>query len=201
MSIAPRIRLWGKDEGRDLVASDIAHAVWLSGSSQFVSTQPHLGAVGLRPIVPRGAFIGVAIVPMELGVRVAINGTVFGSGLHGLKHADRVDVNGHRIWIAASLQIETTAYDPAIHGEHVYCYISKLPIVAGQEIVRCPGVPGTPCNVIYAKESWERAMQTNSQLSCANCKFRPDLAEWRPNEKQAKRRIDDILESVTNTQS
>lgn len=197
-SILPQIRLWCRDHDGNFMPTEVAHSVWFSESSPAPSAQPRDNAIGIRPIRPRGAFIGVAIVPVELQERIAINGTPVGSGLIGLRHADRLDLNGHSVWIAANLSVETTTYDPAVHGEGIFCFISKLPLVTGQAIALCPGLPGKPCNVVCAQESWERAMQVQTQLRCAGCGFRPDDTEWRPTEHQPRKRINDILATVIN---
>lgn len=196
----PKIfRVWYQNNSDgDFVPLDTARPLWLSQSTPIPSAQPTDYAVGIHPIAPRAHFIGVAIVPVELHASVAINGTPVGSGMHGLRHADRLDLNGHSVWIAASLSVEPTAYDPAVHGEPKHCFISKMPLVAGQAIVLCPGRPGVPCNVIYAQESWEMVMQTQTQLRCANCRFHPDDAEWRPIEHQPRKRINDVLATIIN---
>jgi hypothetical protein len=156
------------------------------------------GAVSIRPITPRDLFICVAIVPPSVRAGVAINGTPIGSGLHGLRHGDRLDANGHRIWAAANRKAEMAPYDPIAHGERQFCFISKMPLAVGQEIVLCPGAPGKPCNVIYARQSWEMAMQVPSRLGCANCGFHPDDAEWKPVDHAPRKRIDDILAAAIN---
>jgi hypothetical protein len=198
MNILPKLRIWCQSHASESISSDVTHPVWFSVSSPTPSAQPLDRAVGIRPIVPRGAFIGVAIVPAELQATIAINGTPIGSGLHGLRHADRLDLNGHSIWIAASSSVEITAYDPAIDGDKNYCFITKAPLAAGQAIVRCPGFRGKACNVIYLRDAWERAMQTPTRLRCANCGFRPDEAEWQPPQHEPRRRLDDILATIVS---
>jgi hypothetical protein len=191
--ITKKLRLWYQNLSGDFESLDAASPVWLTQSTPVPSAQPVKCAVGIRAIVPRTPFIGAAIVPVELHASVAINGSPVGSGLHGLRHTDRVEVNGHSVWVAASLTVETTAYDPAVHGERMYCFISKMPLAAGQQVVVCPGAPGKPCNAIYAKDAWKRAMQTQTNLRCANCKFHPEDAEWTPTEPQSRKRIHELL--------
>jgi hypothetical protein len=194
----PVIRIWHRGQASGLTSLDVTHPAWFTESSAAPHLEPRDRAVGLWPIVPKGNFIAVAIVPADLQAKVAINGTAIHSGLHGLSHTDRLDLNGHSVWIAASLSIEPTTYDPAVHGEHKRCFISKAPLEAGQEVVLCPGRPGKPCGVVYAKQSWQRLMESSTRLRCANCDFRPDDAEWRPSEHRPERRINDILDTITN---
>jgi len=198
MTIIPKFRVWRREHAGDVAPTDVTQPMWFSESSPTPSAQPLDRAVGIRPIVPRGAFIGVAIVPIELQATIAINGTPVGSGLHGLRHTDRLDLNSHSIWIAANSSAEITSYDPAIDGDKNYCFITKAPLAAGQAIVRCPGFRGKLCNVVYLKESWERAMQTPTRLRCAYCGFRPDEAEWQPPKHEPRRRLDDILATIVN---
>jgi hypothetical protein len=194
----PKIRIWQANGAMSPIAQEITQAVWLSGCSCSHSQVPQPTSIGVRPSVPRAAFIGAVIVPPELDACVALNGTLLWSGIHGLRHADRLEINGHSIWIAAIRSVEPCAYDPAVHGADVFCILTKARLSPGESIVLCPGSGGEVCNVIYKKEAWEMAMQASSNLRCPNCKFRPDDADWQPPNRGPKKRIHELLGYTTD---
>src|SRR3954463_7770388 len=97
----PRIRIWRGDNAMSPTAHEINQAAWLSGNSPLHSHLPQPSSIGIRPIVRSAAFIGAVIVPPELDACVALNGTLLWSGIYGLRHADRLEINGHSIWVAA----------------------------------------------------------------------------------------------------
>jgi hypothetical protein len=148
--------------------------------------------------MPRANFIGVAMVPPELEERVALNGTPLWSGMHGLRHGDRLALNGHNIWVAASTVVEPILYDPAVHGQGLVCYLTRDRLAPGESIVRCPGSNGKSCDVIYKKQAWDLAMQATPPMRCPNCNFQPGEAEWEPPQDTVKRRMHDILALITN---
>ena len=167
----------------------------------MLNKPPREAAMAIHPASSRGGLIGVALVPVELHRRASFNGVPLRSGACGLRHADRLEVYGHSLWIAANSSVEPTAYDPAIHGEGLVCFLTKAPLQKGESVVLCPGAPGKPCSVIYKQESWEMAMQSTTRLRCTNCNFRPDEAPWRPPVDHPSKRIDDLLAIHTHERS
>ena len=125
MTSIPTFRIWCRNHADDITSTDVSRTLWISESSPIPSGRPVGLSAGIRPVVPRAAFIGVVMVPPELEERISLNGRPLWSGMHGLRHADRLDINGHEIWVAASASIEASAYDPAVHGEDVFCFLTK----------------------------------------------------------------------------
>ena len=117
-----------------------------------------------------------------------------------LRHADRLDINGHAVWFATSSALETTTYDPSIHGDSAFCYLTKARLEPGQAVVVCPAAPGTTCNAIYTEEAWELAMKSATMRKCANCGFRPDESEWMPSAPRPRKKIDELLNALTDGQ-
>lgn len=192
------IFLWYRNNRGDVVPIPASKTLWFGVSKPILGEKAAVGAVAICPIESRAGYIGVAAVPDELAGQVTLCGNPLWAGMHALRHADRLVVNGQSVWIAANFAFEAVAYDPAVHGEDLRCFISKARLSPGQEIVCCPGTPGHPCGQIYAKTSWGRAMQSQAQMRCANCGFHPDAADWRPPDLQSSRTIDDILKNITN---
>jgi hypothetical protein len=194
----PSLCIWHAKPDSGATRHHVSHPLWFTESAPFPSTEPQELAVGIRPIPLRAGFIGVAMVPPELDERVALNGTPLWSGMHGLRHGDRLEINGHNIWVAARTSVEAVAYDPAVHGQALICFLTRDRLAPGEAIVLCPGSNGKACNVIYKKQAWDLAMQATPRLRCTNCSFGPDDAEWEPPKDHVKRRIHDVLASVTN---
>ena len=198
MSILPQMRIWYRNSAGAMSKIDFSNPVWFRDTAHILNPQHLELAIGIRPIVPRAAFIGVVIVPPELDACVALNGTLLRSGINGLRHADRLEINGHSIWVAAVRSVEPCAYDAAVHGADVFCILTKARLSPGESIVLCPGSGGKACNVIYKKDAWDMAMQASSRLRCPNCQFRPDDADWQPPNREPKKRIHELLGSTIN---
>jgi hypothetical protein len=198
MTITPRLCVWHSEHAGRPSKTDIAESVWLSDSLPARRETAQKGAVGIRPIVPRANFIGVAFVPPELDERVTLNGTPLWSGMHGLRHGDRLALGGHNIWVAASKVAEPVAYDPAVHGEGLVCCVTRDRLAPGEQIVRCPGAGGKACDVIYKKEAWDLAMQATPPMRCPGCNFHPGDEQWEPPRETAKRQMHTFLAAITN---
>ena len=112
----PALRIWHRKEAAKPAVHDITNPVWFTKTAPLSSANPLGRGIGIRPIVPRASFIAVVMVPSDLEECVALNGMPLWSGLHGLRHADRLDISGHNIWVAANT-IETTAFDPVGCGD------------------------------------------------------------------------------------
>lgn len=116
---------------------------------------------------------------------VTRNGVPLPAGAHLLAHADRLDFEGHTWWVAAACEVREVPFDPLVHGEDVYCYITKARLRPGDPVVVCPGCPGAGCGAIYRQAAWDMAVSSNARFRCPRCGFEPAAGEWRPEVPEA----------------
>lgn len=151
-------------------------------------------AVIIQIIVPRDGVVAVAFVTQTTTQRlVAVNNVVVAQGLHPLRHTDQLDIAQQRLWISAEFAPLRTPYDPASHGADVRCCLTKTKLRAGQDIVICPGVPGTRCGVVYKAQAWDAVIQQNPQMKCPNCGYRPHESAWQPPPTKPRKEVLDGL--------
>jgi hypothetical protein len=178
-----RLVLWCGDGSRQRV--DVAAPQALPYAEMPADDSPASAAGWSRhsvlavPIEPVDGGLGVLLVP-DGGAPVAINGVAVPPGLHLLRHADRLDVAGRLHWVSQRCEVEHVEYDPAVHGDNVYCYLTKARLRPGQAIRICPGLAGSPCGALYTAEAWEMAMQSQPPMPCASCGYHRTKAEWSP---------------------
>lgn len=144
------------------------------------------------PAQPQGPAVAVILVPESYRYQAALNNVPLRAGIHLLAHTDRVDVAGRSFWISAHSLVEQAEYAPDIHGAHVFCFLTKARILAGEPIKICPGLPGVPCGAIYKADAWDMAMSPDSRIKCANCGYRPDQEAWQPDMPEPRRTSDDL---------
>lgn len=149
--------------------------------------------VVVTPIRPADDAIAVALVKPAAGRVVARNGIPLSGGLHPLRHADRLDVGDRTYWLSGQKSVEETNYDPDVHGEDVYCMLTKARLAPGQRIKICPGRDGTECAVIYKAEAWDMFMESGTPTKCPNCGYRAGEAEWEPPRPKPRRTLDGLL--------
>ena len=157
-------------------------------------------AVIIQPVVPQDLAIAVAhITSVSPAGLVAVNGVPAACGLHVLRHADRLDVADCRFWISAEFVPERTRYAPATHGVEVRCCLTQTRLCAGQDIVICPGVPGTCCGAVYTARAWDTLVEQNPRMKCPRCGYRPTTSVWQPPPAQlrgeSRHEFDAILRS------
>ena len=140
----------------------------------------------IHPVGSCADAIGVLFVLPGIECVVALNGIPLAEGMHTLRHADRVDAGTQSYWVAARQQVEEATYDAAVHGEDVFCFLTKARLRQGQAIKICPGTHATRCGVIYKSEAWDLAMHTASFAKCPHCGYRPHEAEWQPSPRSPK---------------
>lgn len=190
--------VWHRGEDGQLAALVADHPIWFAHHAPVPSEQPQENAVAVHAVSSPSGVIGAALVPDDLDSSAALNGVPLRAGLHVLRHTDRLDLNEHSVWFAAQSTCESTTYDPEVHGENVFCYLTKARLETGQAIVVCPAAPGKTCNAIYKQRSWELAMKSTTMRKCANCGYRPDDAEWKPSVPRPRKKIDELLHSLTD---
>lgn len=172
------MNLWSSEEGSP-VARRLTEAITLSADfapqGRSEQREPQLIPTSAAP----GAIAALLVGDLQ-GRRVIRNGVPLTAGVHLLTHADRLEYAGRTWWVAAACEVRETAFDPLVHGEDVYCYITKARLRAGDAIVVCPGRPGGPCDAIYRKAAWDMALGANARFRCPRCKFEPAAGDWRP---------------------
>ncbi len=134
----------------------------------------------LVPLAGEGGALAAILVPPEAEGAVLCDGGALCPGLHLIRHADQLEVDGQTFWVAASVSADVTTYDPAIHGDDVYCFVTKVRLHPGDEIVSCPGRPGVPCGIIYRRAAWEMALESDPRFRCPGCRFDPSEGVWKP---------------------
>jgi hypothetical protein len=134
----------------------------------------------LIPTTAAPGAIAALLVGESSGGGIARNGVPLPAGAHLLVHADRLDFGEHTWWVAAACEVSEVPLDPLVHGEDVYCYITKARLRAGDPVVVCPGRPGGGCGAIYRKAAWDMALAANARFRCPRCGFEPAAGEWRP---------------------
>jgi hypothetical protein len=145
-----------------------------------VSTNAPLHVSLPRLIPTRSGSGALAALLVPAGTSVVRNGVPLLPGAHALLHADALTVEGRRYWVAAAIEVAVTQYEPATHGENVFCFFTKARLKAGEAIVVCPGRPGTECSVIYKQAAWEMAIKADVKFQCPRCGFDPTAGDWEP---------------------
>jgi len=166
-------------QGDLLVSRPVASPVVLTGDLLPVADQPTTSAQ-LIPVDADGGTVAAVLVPPGAEGIVFGGGVSLCCGLHLCGHTDQIDVDGQTFWVAASVSADVTTYDPAIHGDDAYCFVTKVRLQAGDEIVRCPGRPGVACGIIYRRAAWEMALDSDPKFRCPSCRFDPKEGAWKP---------------------
>jgi hypothetical protein len=191
--------VWSADGEAPWRRAAVGGSVALQGaqvlSAAGAQAQPESAAraVVLRPVRGVAGVLGVLFVRPETSSQVTLNGIVVSEGLHVVNHGDCIGVGVHAFWVSAETNVEKAAYDPATHGDDVFCFLTKARIADGQAIKICPGVPGTACGAIYKAEAWDMATSADPPIRCANCGYLPGDGEWQPPEPKTRKRLDDLL--------
>ena len=134
----------------------------------------------LIPTTAVNRAVAALLVPHQFDRLLMRNGVPLVSGTHVLRHTDRLDYEGRTWWVAARREVGDVPYEAAIHGEDVYCFITKARLQADEVIVVCPGPSGAECGAIYRKAAWEMVQQSNARFRCPRCGFDPAAADWQP---------------------
>ncbi len=135
--------------------------------------------------------IGAILVPVNLSGRVLRNRVPLRAGLHAARHGDELHIGEQLYWLASDLAPEEATYDPALHGEDLFCHLTKARLRAGDPIVLCPGTQHAPCGLIQSARAWHAAAAAG--LACSACGFRADAEEWRPPRRAEDNRLAGLL--------
>lgn len=150
----------------------------------------------LAPVRGIGDLIAVAVVPLEPERFVLHNGLRVRAGIVPLEHGDRLDAQGATYWVSVGTTAVSTVYDPEQQGRDVYCVLTKARLSPGEPITICPGRPGSSCGTIYKQAAWE-AMAAQPKFRCLSCRCDPRQPEWRPPLEPTRRRLDDLIQRLT----
>jgi hypothetical protein len=167
--------VWTQEHDKP-VAQRVDAMVSLGEISRDEPLHSHLPC--LIPTRPASGALAALLVPAEAGV--VRNGVPLPPGAHALFHGDALIVRQRRYWVAAAIEVAVAQYDPAAHGDNVFCFFTKGRLKAGEAIVVCPGRPGTECSVIYKQAAWELAIKANVKFQCPRCGFDPAAGDWQP---------------------
>lgn len=118
--------------------------------------------------------IAALVTPEWLEGCIARNGQPLPAGVQVLRHGDRLDLGGLRVWVSATVAPVETAYDPALHGDEAFCARTRSRLRPGEPIVICPGTEAAPCQALYKAEAWALGRR------CHQCGRDPRAAAWRP---------------------
>jgi hypothetical protein len=154
----------------------------------FGSAGAGVRTVTLQATEPLGGVIAVAYVGEAVRYPIALNGVPLGaSGMYTLQHTDRIDIAADSYWVSKNLSPLRVAFDPDQHEPNTRCCMTKARLEIGQDVVICPGCAGTPCNVVYKAAAWDAMLQSNPDMKCPSCGFRPSQPPWRPPSPRRKR--------------
>lgn len=166
-------------------------AVWLSPSglepAPDSSSRPGPDATMLLPTEPARDRCGVALVPDASTGGVLLNGVRIGPGMHVLRHADRVSLNGQAVWFAIAAASDEVTYDPDVHGHPVYCHRTKARLKAGDPIVICRGTPQSDCGMMFTASAW------SAGIPCHSCGAQPDEPGWTPPTSERRGSLVELL--------
>ncbi len=169
-------------------------AVWLSHAgldpARDPSSRPEPDSTMLLPTEPSGSSCGVALVPDASTGRVLLNGVRLGPGMHVLRHADRVALDGRAVWFAIAVAPDEVLYDPEVHGHPVYCHRTKARLTEGDPMVICRGTPKADCGMMFTAAAW------SAGIPCHSCGALPGEPGWTPPPSERRGSLIELLELV-----
>ena len=167
-------------------------AVWLRqaglDSAADLSPRPEPDFVMLLPTKPAGRTCGVALVPDACTGRVLLNGVQLRLGMHVLRHADRVALDGRTVWFAIAAAPDEVLFDPEIHGDPVYCHRTKARLKPGDEMVICRGMSKADCGMMFTAAAW------SAGIPCHSCGALPGDPGWTPPPSERTGSLVELLE-------
>lgn len=177
-----RFAVWRETEHGGWQPVAPCDAVRLSAAGISALDQQACGpSVVITPLShPVAGAIGALLVGGGCGCHVALNGMILTAGVHALHHADHIEIDLRSFWISHEASVEEILYNPASHGDDVYCLLTKARFLPGHAIVICPGVSGNSCGAIFKAAAWQMAMQ--SGIRCPRCGFQSGQRAWAPPE-------------------
>ena len=183
--------LWatGPDGTRRAVRCHLPIRIAASGTTPAVILAAPADAdkVVLMPIEPRGDACAVALVPDACESVALLNGALVRCGFHVLHHADRLAVDGREIWVSIAAAPDEALYDPAVHGDPVYCLRTKARLAPGDRMIVCGGTARVECGMRYAAAAW------GAGIPCHACGASPEGDAWAPPEPRSSGSLEQLL--------
>ena len=122
--------------------------------------------------------------------RVLLTGVRLWPGMHVLRHADRVALDGQSVWFAVAAAPDEVLYDPEAHGDPVYCHRTKARLKAGDEMVICRGTSEADCGMMFTTAAW------SAGIPCHSCGALPGDPGWTPPPSERRGSLIELLELV-----
>lgn len=188
------MKIWSSD-GKELKSREVDGQIPLVVAGLTDDCQ----TTGSPLLIPASGTLGVLaalIVPDGRAGTVAVNGVPLAGGMSIVQHTDRIEWSGRTVWVVAAARIEVVAYDPAVHGKDIRCFITKASLKSGEPSVRCPGHDGR-CGLMYRQAAWDMALETDQKFRCPQCGFDPNSGEWKPESPQQTEGLDDLMRLVS----
>lgn len=137
------------------------------------------------------------VVPDEDDARVHRNRVAVPAGVVVLEHGDRVTFEGRDHWIAVTRRASDVPYEPAVHGEGLFCALSRARVAQGEPIVCCPGPAGGSCDLRVRAEVWRKVI-ASGRYRCPGCGYDPAAESFRPPRprRERRRRIDAAIHRI-----
>lgn len=172
--------------------------LWRRASSHAAAEASHLEAVGqpidttigepaestawITPARTNGIAGAVAFVPDGLESPITRNGVRLSSGVHVLRHGDRLQLGEATVWFAVDGTPTERPYEPASDGADRFCARTKVRLRDGEPVTACPGTPTQSCGELYRSAAW------NGELACHGCGFDARSPGFTPPSENTTRR-------------
>jgi hypothetical protein len=194
-----RVFLWSR-EGGTPASRDLRQPVWLIRDPLgrvVASDVQYDGCVQVRPVADAATWVvALLLAPDDVAGSAARNGLLLPAGVHSLRHADLIEIDGQPFWVSVQFVAEESVYDVDVHPADAFCFFTRVRLSPGDPIVICPGTPETSCGMIYRKSAWLAAQESSAGFACAHCGFAPGRGEWTPPAPRSTRSLSHLLHLV-----
>src|SRR2546427_9752921 len=178
-------RFWSAGSRGRFFPVALGEGLGLSPSGEITPLDSGVAAKDLPllilPAPDESGTCAVALVSEICDQPISRNGVSLSAGIHLLASKDRMNLGERTFWVSAFASPEETVYDPAVHGEDVFCFRTKARLTRGAAIVICP------CKMIYKASAWATG------VACHNCHFDPSQPAWEPPAPRERNSLDAFL--------
>jgi hypothetical protein len=183
------LNLWSEKSGYEHTLREITEPQPLSNPGTR-SDDPEVVIMPMH--APQGT-VGLMAVPRKIGCEVRRNGVPLSPGLEVLNHGDQLEIGGGRYWVSRSYAPKEEAYRSRVHGRDLCCFLTRAPLTEETPIIRCPGLPRTPCGALFQAEAWRAVRAANPSFHCPRCGARPTEKQWKPPIRADAHRLDRLM--------